>query len=101
MKKLITVLILAIFLNIVAGYSFSSTPMFEDDFDYFDATKWYNCNGGHFGSVTIRDHLIIDKNCLSFENGTAVINSFKTLEVSPVDVWANAIETIFILFFEL
>jgi len=73
MKKLITVLILAIFLNIVAGYSFSSTPLFEDDFDYFDATKWYNYNGGHFGSVTVRDHLIIDKNCLSFENGTAVI----------------------------
>ena len=59
--------------NTPLKYTFSKTPLFEDNFDYFDTTKWYNYDGGSHGAVVTIGYSRVDKNCLSFENGTGII----------------------------
>ena len=54
-------------------YFFSTTPLFEDNFNYFDTTKWYDYDNRPYGGVN-KPWSWIDKGCLSFENGTAIIS---------------------------
>jgi len=57
-------------------YNYSTIPLFEDNFDYFDITKWYDYDNTSFGSIVVKNYSWIDKNCLSFENGTAIISIY-------------------------